>query len=97
MFFLLNRCFHILHGSRSITLHHRMREEQNPYSKQIKEFDKRIQVALDKKEELKRIQLALVEKNALQRSQLVEEIEELEREKLALEKIEELSEEEVKE
>uniref|UniRef100_A0A3Q4B4S9 DNA2/NAM7 helicase helicase domain-containing protein n=1 Tax=Mola mola TaxID=94237 RepID=A0A3Q4B4S9_MOLML len=54
---------------RSITLHHRMREEQNPYSKQIKEFDKRIQVALDKKEELKRIQLALVEKNALQRSQ----------------------------
>uniref|UniRef100_A0A3Q3WTM0 RNB domain-containing protein n=1 Tax=Mola mola TaxID=94237 RepID=A0A3Q3WTM0_MOLML len=73
------------------------KKEQNPYSKQIKEFDKRIQVALDKKEELKRIQLALVEKNALQRSQLVEEIEELERQKLALEKIEELSEEEVKE
>ncbi|XP_053171367.1 helicase with zinc finger domain 2-like [Scomber japonicus] len=37
---------------RSITLHHRMREEQNPHSGQIKDFDRRIQLALAKKEQL---------------------------------------------
>uniref|UniRef100_A0A3Q3N0K8 DNA2/NAM7 helicase helicase domain-containing protein n=1 Tax=Labrus bergylta TaxID=56723 RepID=A0A3Q3N0K8_9LABR len=31
--------------SPSITLHHRMREDQNPYSKEINKFDKRIEVA----------------------------------------------------
>ncbi|XP_053171368.1 helicase with zinc finger domain 2-like [Scomber japonicus] len=36
---------------RSITLHHRMREEQNPHSGRIKDFDRRIQLALAKKEE----------------------------------------------
>ncbi|KAM7006817.1 3'-5' exoribonuclease HELZ2-like [Tautogolabrus adspersus] len=30
---------------RSITLHHRMREEQNPHSREINEFDERIKVA----------------------------------------------------
>ncbi|XP_022600678.1 helicase with zinc finger domain 2 isoform X1 [Seriola dumerili] len=34
---------------RSITLHHRMRENQNPHSRQIKDFDQRIQLALKKK------------------------------------------------
>ncbi|XP_040924678.1 helicase with zinc finger domain 2-like [Betta splendens] len=33
---------------RSITLHHRMRLDQNPYSSQIKEFDHRIKLALEK-------------------------------------------------
>ena len=42
---------HILHGFRSITLHHRMREDQNPYSGEIKDFDRRIKLALDKKGE----------------------------------------------
>ncbi|XP_040889071.1 helicase with zinc finger domain 2-like isoform X2 [Toxotes jaculatrix] len=36
---------------RSITLHHRMRMSQNPHSSQIKDFDKRIQLALEKKGE----------------------------------------------
>uniref|UniRef100_UPI003AB08215 3'-5' exoribonuclease HELZ2-like n=1 Tax=Centroberyx gerrardi TaxID=166262 RepID=UPI003AB08215 len=34
---------------RSIALHHRMREDENPFSSRIKEFDHRIQLALDKK------------------------------------------------
>nr|XP_046237174.1 helicase with zinc finger domain 2-like isoform X2 [Scatophagus argus]XP_046237183.1 helicase with zinc finger domain 2-like isoform X2 [Scatophagus argus] len=37
---------------RSITLHHRMRQDQNPHSREIKEFDQRIQLALEGKEEL---------------------------------------------
>uniref|UniRef100_A0A4W6C4X5 DNA2/NAM7 helicase helicase domain-containing protein n=1 Tax=Lates calcarifer TaxID=8187 RepID=A0A4W6C4X5_LATCA len=34
---------------RSITLHHRMRQDQNPHSDQIKDFDQRIRLALEKK------------------------------------------------
>ncbi|XP_026162464.1 helicase with zinc finger domain 2 isoform X2 [Mastacembelus armatus] len=37
---------------RSITLHHRMRQDQNPFSSHIRAFDKRIQLALKKEEEL---------------------------------------------
>lgn len=37
---------------RSITLHHRMRQNQNPFSPQIRDFDRRIQLALEKKEVL---------------------------------------------
>ncbi|XP_054472216.1 helicase with zinc finger domain 2-like isoform X2 [Anoplopoma fimbria] len=33
---------------RSITMHHRMRQDQNPSSSEIKDFDKRIKLALDK-------------------------------------------------
>lgn len=33
-------------GFRGITLHHRMRQDKNPYSRQIKEFDERIRDAL---------------------------------------------------
>ncbi|XP_042261546.1 helicase with zinc finger domain 2 isoform X1 [Thunnus maccoyii] len=36
---------------RSITLHHLMRQEQNPHSGQIRDFDTRIQLALEKKGE----------------------------------------------
>uniref|UniRef100_UPI0037E7520A 3'-5' exoribonuclease HELZ2-like n=1 Tax=Semicossyphus pulcher TaxID=241346 RepID=UPI0037E7520A len=35
---------------RNITLHHRMREDQNPSSRQIKAFDKRIKRACEKKD-----------------------------------------------
>lgn len=87
-----------MHGFRSITLHHRMRQDQNPHSGQIKDFDRRIQVALEKKEKLQHIQLALKEKEELQRTLIVlEEIKELRRRQLALEKIEELTDQEVKE
>ncbi|KAM7423379.1 hypothetical protein PAMA_011103 [Pampus argenteus] len=34
---------------RSITLHHRMREKQNPYSEKIRNFDQQIQLALQEK------------------------------------------------
>ncbi|XP_068170557.1 3'-5' exoribonuclease HELZ2-like isoform X2 [Antennarius striatus] len=34
---------------RGITLHHRMREDQNPYSHEIKQFDQRMQRALEQK------------------------------------------------
>ncbi|KAM4625518.1 3'-5' exoribonuclease HELZ2-like [Polymixia lowei] len=34
---------------RSITMHHRMRQDQNPYSAEIKAFDDRIQLALEGK------------------------------------------------
>ncbi|XP_056129591.1 helicase with zinc finger domain 2 isoform X2 [Lampris incognitus] len=34
---------------RDITLHHRMRQDQNPFSAEIKEFDRKIQCALEKK------------------------------------------------
>ncbi|KAM9362141.1 3'-5' exoribonuclease HELZ2-like [Symphorus nematophorus] len=80
---------------RSITLHHRMRQDQNPFSSQIKDFDRRIQAALGNKEKRKCIQLALEEKEeeieqlrriqrALEEKQ--EEIEGLQRIQLALEK-----------
>ncbi|XP_071386282.1 3'-5' exoribonuclease HELZ2-like [Centroberyx affinis] len=52
---------------RSIALHHRMREDENPFSSTIKEFDHRIQLALDKKgkeltaEELKAYKEVLAE------------------------------------
>ncbi|KAM7402778.1 hypothetical protein PAMP_017989 [Pampus punctatissimus] len=36
---------------RSITLHHRMRQKENPYSDQIRKFDQMIQLALQKKGE----------------------------------------------
>ncbi|XP_042354477.1 helicase with zinc finger domain 2-like [Plectropomus leopardus] len=36
---------------RSITLHHRMRQDTNPYSSQIKDFDQRIKLALNKEGE----------------------------------------------
>lgn len=32
----------MLHGSRSITLHHRMREHPNPFAGAIKKFDEQI-------------------------------------------------------
>ncbi|KAM8913215.1 3'-5' exoribonuclease HELZ2 isoform 2-T5 [Spinachia spinachia] len=37
---------------KNITLHHRMRLDKNPFSGEIKEFDKRIEVALQKKIQL---------------------------------------------
>ncbi|XP_070758361.1 3'-5' exoribonuclease HELZ2-like [Enoplosus armatus] len=37
---------------RSLTLHHRMREDQNPCSGKIKDFDQRIQLALKENEKL---------------------------------------------
>lgn len=73
-----------------------MREEQNPYSKEIKEFDKHIQIALDKKEKLKHIEQALVEKNDSNSNSTPLEIEELQRQKLALEKIEVLNDKDIK-
>ncbi|XP_037620548.1 helicase with zinc finger domain 2-like [Sebastes umbrosus] len=36
---------------RSITLHHRMRQEQNPFSGKIKDFDRRIKLALEEEGE----------------------------------------------
>ncbi|XP_075952931.1 3'-5' exoribonuclease HELZ2-like isoform X1 [Anarhichas minor] len=36
---------------KSITLHHRMRQDQNPFSDKIKDFDQRIKLALEKKGE----------------------------------------------
>lgn len=46
-------------------MHHRMRQDQNPYSGQIKDFDRRIQLALEKKKKLLRMTLALEEKEEL--------------------------------
>nr|XP_046195439.1 helicase with zinc finger domain 2-like [Oncorhynchus gorbuscha] len=37
---------------RAITLHHRIREEQNPHSREIQEFDRRINLAREEGEEL---------------------------------------------
>lgn len=37
-----------LTSCRSITLHHLMRQDQNPFSAQINDFDHRIQLALQK-------------------------------------------------
>lgn len=84
-----------------------MRQKENPYSKQIKDFDERIKVALEKKANLKDIQLCLQEKEALrctlvfneteeQHDHLLLEIKELKHRQRALEEIEELTEEDVK-
>uniref|UniRef100_A0A8C8JQH6 Helicase with zinc finger domain 2 n=1 Tax=Oncorhynchus tshawytscha TaxID=74940 RepID=A0A8C8JQH6_ONCTS len=40
-----------LRHERNITLHHRIREEQNPHSTEIKEFDHRIKLAIESKGE----------------------------------------------
>ncbi|XP_035517753.1 helicase with zinc finger domain 2-like [Morone saxatilis] len=55
---------------RGITLHHRMRQDQNPHSGQIKDFDRRIKLALVKKEELPSIHLSIKKNEELLRIQL---------------------------
>ncbi|XP_076606270.1 3'-5' exoribonuclease HELZ2-like [Chaetodon auriga] len=76
---------------RSITLHHRMREDQNPHSGEIKDFDQRIKLSLEKKEKLPSIQLALKEKEELLRIQLaLKDTAELQHIKLAFDEIAEL-------
>lgn len=91
-------------GVRSITLHHRIREEKNPFSNQIKVFDERIEAASQTKEELRRISLILKEKEALLHSetpqhkeQVLQDIQELKHRQHALQDIKGLSTEEVKE
>lgn len=87
-----------LHSSRNITLHHRMREETNPFSVKIKEFDQRIKDVLDKKQKLLSLEQALTEKEKLNPTPVVlEEIRELQSQKLAVGRIKDLSEQEVKE
>ncbi|XP_073325173.1 3'-5' exoribonuclease HELZ2-like [Pagrus major] len=76
---------------RSITLHHRMRQDQNPYSGQIKDFDRRIKLALEKKEKLQSIKLASEEIKELRRIHLaLEEKEKLQCIELSFEEKEEL-------
>ncbi|XP_056887023.1 helicase with zinc finger domain 2 isoform X3 [Takifugu flavidus] len=89
---------------RSITLHHRMREEKNPFSNQIKVFDERIEAASQTKEELRRISLILKEKEALLHSEMtqhkeqdLQDIQELKHRQRALQDVKGLSTEEVKE
>lgn len=83
---------------RNITLHHRMRQETNPFSARIKAFDQRIQHVLDKKQKLLSIEEALTEKEKLSPTLAVlEEIRELHSQKLALGSIQDLTEQEVKE
>lgn len=87
-----------LHCSRNITLHHRMRQETNPFSVKIKAFDKRIKDVLDKKQKLLSIEQTITEKEKLIQTQAVlEEIGKLQRQKLALGNIQDLTEQEVKE
>lgn len=89
---------YVLHCSRNITLHHRMRQETNPSSVKIKAYDKRIQDILDKKQKLLSIEQALVEKEKLNPTQAVlEEIRELQSQKVALGHIQDLTEQEMKE
>ncbi|KAM3878008.1 3'-5' exoribonuclease HELZ2 [Diretmus argenteus] len=57
---------------RSITLHHRMREDQNPYSSEIKAFDHRIHLALEKKAEELTPGEVEVYKNALREARTYE-------------------------
>uniref|UniRef100_A0A8C7KD26 Helicase with zinc finger domain 2 n=1 Tax=Oncorhynchus kisutch TaxID=8019 RepID=A0A8C7KD26_ONCKI len=40
---------------RAITLHHRIREEQNPHSREIQEFDRRINLAREEGEDYKKL------------------------------------------
>lgn len=83
---------------RNITLHHRMRQETNPFSVRINAFDQRIQHVLDKKQKLLSIEEALTEKEKLSPTLAVlEEIRELHSQKLALGSIQDLTEQEVKE
>lgn len=83
---------------RNITLHHRMRQDTNPFSAKIKAFDQRIQDVLDKKQKLLSIEEALTEKEKLSPTLAVlEEIRELHSQKLALGSIQDLTEQEVKE
>lgn len=81
-----------------------MREEKNPFSKQIKVFDERIEAALQTKEELRRISLILKEKETLHHSgttphkeQDLQEIQELKCRRRALEDVKGLSSDEMKE
>lgn len=83
-------------------------EDHNPHSKEIKEFDRCIKIALEKKEQLKHIQLELKEKEQLKCTSLVdkkyvrhiqlltEEIKALQHKQHDLEKIEELTDQGVK-
>lgn len=83
---------------RNITLHHRMRQEANPFSAKINAFDQRIQDVLNKKQKLLSIDEAITEKEKLSPTLAVlEEIRELHSQKLALGSIEDLTEQEVKE
>lgn len=83
---------------RNITLHHRMRQETNPFSARINVFDQRIQDVLNKKQKLLSIEEALTEKEKLSPTLAVlEEIRELNSQKLALGSIQDLTEQEVKE
>lgn len=82
---------------RNITLHHRMRQDTNPFSAKIKAFDQRIQDVLNKKQKLLSIEEALTEKEKLSPTLAVlEEIRELHSQKLALGSIQDLTEQEVK-
>lgn len=84
--------------SRNITLHHRMRQETNPFSARINALDQRIQDVLNKKQKLLSIEEALTEKEKLSPTLAVlEEIRELNSQKLALGSIKDLTEQEVKE
>lgn len=88
----------MLCGSRSITLHHRMRLDTNPCSAEIKKFDKRIQDVLGKKQKLLSINQSLMEKEKVSPTPAVlEEIKELQSRKSALDKIKDLTEQDVKE
>lgn len=89
---------YVLRGFRSITLHHRMREETNPDSTKIKAFDRRIREYLDKKQRLLSIEQSLAEKEKLNPTPAVlAEISELRSQKLALGSLEGLTEQEMKE
>lgn len=88
----------MLRCSRSITLHHRMRQDTNPCSAEIKKFDKRIQDVLGKKQKLLSINQALMEKEKVNPTPAVlEEINELQSRKLALDRIKDLTDQDVKE
>lgn len=86
-----------------------MRDEENPFSEQIKDFDQRIKADLQKNEELRCIALALKEKDILvhsemagnknavlrKKNQLLQEIKELKHRQQVLKDVQELSGEDV--
>lgn len=88
-----------------------MRDEENPFSKQIKDFDQRIKADLQKKEELRLIWLTLKEKDILvhsemagdnkevlrKKNKLLQEIEQLKTRQRFLQHVPELNGEDVKE
>lgn len=89
---------------RGITLHHRMREDKNPFSTKIKAFDERIKAFLQQTEERRSICVALKEKKVRLHSEtshrdksLLQEIQDLEQRRDALQDIPQLSSEDVKE